>query len=95
MIHFVTAGTDMTVEDIRTLYGASGLETEEDEDGETSRYLSDDGRIVSVTYGSKNSDGSYSSYKTFILNYNNFAVSVVYDEVTYTIPAYGYVIVMH
>ena len=48
-----------------------------------------------MTYGSKKSDGSYENYKTFLLNYNNFAVSVRYDDVTYTIPAYGYVVVMH
>ena len=95
MIHFATSGTGMTAEDVRALYSGYGLDAEEDEEGETSRYLSDDGRIVSVTYGSKNKDGSYSPYKTFILNYNNFAVSVVYNDVTYTIPAYGYVTEYH
>ena len=95
MIYFVTANTDMTEDDIRTLYNfGSSDEDEEEIDDETSRYLSDDGRIVSVTYGDKNADGSYTAYKTFILNYNNFSVSVEYDGVTYTIPAYGYVIVM-
>ena len=70
-------------------------EDSEEEEEEASRYLSDDGRIVSVTYGTKNADGSYSAYKTFILNYNNFSVNVEYGDVTYTIPAYGYVVVMH
>ena len=97
MYYFVSARTDMSSEDIdRYIGGGSGgiLDTDEEEE-EASRYLSDDGRIVSVTYGDKNADGSYSAYKTFILNYNNFSVSVVYEGVTYTIPAYGYVIVMH
>jgi hypothetical protein len=97
MYFFVTARTDMTAEEIDKVIGKPGDKTGlgDDEEDEASRYLSDDGRIVSVTYGDKNADGSYSAYKTFILNYNNFSVSVVYEDVTYTIPAYGYVIVMH
>ena len=96
MYYFVTTKTDMTAEDLdRLIKGTGDAKVEEEEEDETSRYLSDDGRIVSVTYGDKNADGSYSAYKTFILNYNNFSVSVEYNEVTYTIPAYGYVIVMH
>jgi hypothetical protein len=96
MIYFVVANTDMTREDVIALGSVSSVADEDEEmDDETSRYLSDDGRIVSVTYGDKNADGSYSAYKTFVLNYNNFSVSVEYDGVTYTIPAYGYVIVMH
>ena len=96
MIYFVTTNTDMSREDVIALGTIVSTAGDDDElDAETSRYLSDDGRIVSVTYGDKNADGSYSAYKTFILNYNNFSVSVEYDGVTYTIPAYGYVIVMH
>lgn len=97
MYFFVSARTDMTAEEIDKVIGKPGDKAGlgEDEEDEASRYLSDDGRIVSVTYGDKNADGSYSAYKTFILNYNNFSVSVVYEDVTYTIPAYGYVIVMH
>ena len=68
------------------------IEDEEEED--PSKYLSADGRIVAVTYGEKTSNGSYEGYKTFLLNYNNFSVSVVYDGITYTIPAYGYVVIM-
>jgi hypothetical protein len=97
MYYFVSARTDMTAEDIDRYIGggSGGILDADDEEEEASRYLSDDGRIVSVTYGDKNANGSYSAYKTFILNYNNFSVSVVYEGVTYTIPAYGYVIVMH
>ena len=97
MYYFVSARTDMTAEDIDRYIGggSGGMLDADDEEEEASRYLSDDGRIVSVTYGDKNANGSYSAYKTFILNYNNFSVSVVYEGVTYTIPAYGYVIVMH
>ncbi len=77
---------------------------EEDESEEVvNKYLSDDGRIVAVTYGSDtNGDGKYEATKTFILNYNKFSVRVNYpqsngeaaeDSVLYTIPAYGYVVV--
>ena len=93
MYYFVTSLTDLTANDIDKLIG--GTVAEEEEEGEASRYLSDDGRIVSVTYGTQNADGSYAAYKTFVLNYNNFSVNVVYDGYTYTIPAYGYVAVMH
>ncbi len=95
MYYFVTTLTDLTAEDIDRLVGGSLGDDDGDGDGEASRYLSDDGRIVSVTYGTENADGSYASYKTFVLNYNNFSVNVEYDGVTYTIPAYGYVVVMH
>ncbi len=94
MVHFASTNTSMTEEDVLDLCNFfSKTEKEEELDAETSRYVSNDGRIVSVTYGDKNADGSYSAYKTFVLNYNNFSVSVEYDGVTYTIPAYGYVIV--
>ena len=68
---------------------------EEDVD---SIYVNDNGNIVSVTYGGKNGDDQ-AAYKTFILNYNNFAVTVKYEVngVTriYTIPANDYVVVVH
>jgi hypothetical protein len=96
MYFFVTAYSDLTEDQIDALIKTGGgLKDDGEEEDEASRYLSDDGRIVSVTYGTKNADGSYSAYKTFILNYNNFSVNVEYGDVTYTIPAYGYVVVMH
>ena len=78
----------MTDEEIDKLIGGSSSATE-DEDEDESKYLSDDGRIVAVTYGAD--DGN--SYRTFVLNYNNFSVSVTYDGVNYTIPAFGYVVI--
>lgn len=107
MYYFVTTYTDMTASDVDKLIYTSTNSFGDDDDEETSRYLSDDGRIVSVTYGTKNADGTYTAYKTFILNYNNFSVNVDYGpelateeeteaaKVTYTIPAYGYVVIMH
>lgn len=82
----------MTDEQIDSLLGSSSTITKEEEE-DASKYLSDDGRIVAVTYGDPQDDGSYTNYRTFVLNYNNFSVSVVYDDVTYTIPAYGYVVI--
>ena len=96
MYYFATNNTSLTAKDIDDIIKTGGGMIDiDEEENETSRYLSDDGRIVSVTYGTKNADGSYSAYKTFILNYNNFSVNVEYNDVTYTIPAYGYVVVMH
>ena len=83
----------MTEEEIDHLINRGGSQDKDDEDQQeaANKYVSDDGRIVAVTYGTPDVDGSYDAYKTFILNYNNFSVSVVYEGITYTIPAYGYV----
>ena len=77
-----------------------GASLDEEDDDRFSKYLSDDGKIVAVTYGSKNYvdgkfDGTYTPYKTFLLNYNNFAVKVEYEDVEYTISEYGFLTVMH
>ncbi len=82
----------MTEEEIDSLIGKTSSSVEEEEMDE-SKYVSDDGRIVAVTYGSANAEGGYNSYRTFVLNYNNFSVSVVYNGVQYTIPAYSYVVI--
>ena len=63
-------------------------EVEEVEEEEVvDKFFIDNGYIVSMTYG--NDDGS--AYKTMILNYNNFAVRVVYEGIEYMIPAYEFV----
>ena len=54
------------------------------------KYVVDDGTIVAVTYGEYGD-----AYKTFVLNYNYFAITVEYEGETYTIDPYGYVIVNH
>ncbi len=59
------------------------------------KYTEDGGNIVMVTYGDEVENSKYVPYKTFILNYNFFAVTVVVDNVTYTIPATGYVVFYH
>ena len=37
-------------------------------------------------------NGNKVAYKTFILNYNNYAVRVTYKGIVYTVPAGGYVV---
>ena len=55
-----------------------------------SRYVVDDGTIVAVTYGELGED-----YRTFILNYNYFAIQVEYEGKTYEIDRYGFVSIDH
>ena len=57
----------------------------DDEEKEESRYATDG--IIAVTYGTLSGE----AYKTMLLNYNNYMVTLVYDGVRYTIPAYGFV----
>ena len=61
---------------------------------ESTKYTSSDGSIVAVTYGGKDGDDN-KAYRTFILNYNSFAITVTYDGVEYTIPGYGYKVINH
>ena len=69
-------------------------EIEDDVDEDTTkineRYLLDDGSIVAVTYGEDDEP-----YRTFLLNYNYFTISVEYDGETYEIDRYGFVVIDH
>ena len=67
------------------LMSIKGEEIEEEEEDTNFKYATEN--IVAVTYG--NDDGS--AYKTVILNYNNYTVRVVYDDIEYTIPAHSFV----
>ena len=49
------------------------------------------GGVIAVTYGTLKGE----AYKTMLLNYNNYAINVTYDGVSYTIPAYGFVTIKH
>ena len=75
-------------------------ETESGEtgDGETAdnKYVVDNNQVVLVTYGDRadKSEGfKKTPCKSFILNYNTFAVRVTYENKTYTIPSGGYVVI--
>ncbi len=57
------------------------------------KYHVDNNRIVAVTYGDRDDvTGNKTDYKTFILNYNTYAVVVEYEQVKYTIPSGGYIV---
>ena len=67
--------------------------SEEEQEEVFDKYAVEEGSIVVVTYGGK--DGvDNNAYKSIILNYNNFSVKVEYQGMVYTLPAYGYVVVM-
>ena len=92
MVSFLPESAEMgTWEDIKNAFFPQNQD-EEETTQEISKYLSDNGRIVAVSYGDYVEDG-YTVCKTFVLNYNDFAITVKYAGVTYTIPAYDYVVV--
>ena len=78
--------------------GGEGEGGEGDGDGDSIEIVPDppkskysiDNKIVCVTYGEKDSP-----YKTFFLNFNDYAVQTEYNGVTYTIEGYGYVMIKH
>jgi hypothetical protein len=65
---------------------------EEVEEYNYTKYTDDTGSIVAVTYGGKGGNDN-EAFKTFILNYNSFSVEVVFEGTTYTIPAFGLVVI--
>ncbi|MBQ9162323.1 MAG: hypothetical protein IJX74_03510 [Clostridia bacterium] len=90
--YYATTFTPLTEYEIDNMIRKEGANEEEDE---YSKYATDKGKLVAVTYGTQNEDGSYSAYKTFLLNYNSFSAKVKFGEVEYTITPYGFVTVMH
>ncbi len=86
-----------TAEDIKNESVLADEDKEDDsqdtETAEVNKYLVDNNQIVVVTYGDRD-DKTFekTEYKSFILNYNNFAVKVVYENKSYTIPSGGYIV---
>ena len=69
-------------------------DSEEDEDSQSIMMTSN--QVVMVTYGDRDpATHQKTAYKSFILNYNNFAVRVTLGNQCYTIPAGGYVVIYH
>lgn len=67
-------------------------EEKEESEKVDDKYVVDDNSIVAIIYGDRDATTfDKTAYKTFLLNYNNFAVRVNYNGVAYTIPAGGYV----
>ena len=52
-------------------------------------------KVVAVTYGDISETQVKTAYKSFILNFNNYAIRTVYNGSEYTIPAYGYAVIYH
>ena len=95
---FYEGCTYFTAEDVLASVKLDEGKTEEEvEDSFFDRYHVDNNQIVAVTYGDRdfNTYGVKTAYKTFILNYNTFAVFVEYNNVKYTIPSGGYVVIYH
>ena len=69
--------------------------TETETEDPFEKYHVTNNSVVAVTYGDIDPTTRVkTAYKTFLLNYNNFAVRVTYNGVVYTIPAGGYVVLM-
>ena len=84
------------IEEEASLGNETDKNTEEDTDNGSTHHVVDNNQVVLVTYGDRDA-ATYEKtpHKSFILNYNNFAVRVTYDEKVYTIPAGGYVVIYH
>ena len=93
MRYFATTFTPLSELEIENMILKGDAEGDDEDD--YSKYATAQGKLVAVTYGTPNEDGSYSKYKTFLLNYNNYYVKVTYDKVEYTISPYGFVTVKH
>jgi hypothetical protein len=69
--------------------GLGGIDKDESKD----KFVVDNNQIVLVTYGDRDATThAKQAYKSFILNYNNYAVVVEHEGVVYTIPRGGYVV---
>ncbi len=92
------AGSHVDKETIDSYVDFHEDEDDEDLEEEDEIAVRNNGNIVAVTYGGKNGVDS-DPYKTFILNYNNYAVTVKYDvngeTRVYTIPASRYVMIQY
>ena len=78
------------------IFDAAALPEEQngDDSDETEILEEPDSRLVAVTYGSRSArTGNKKAYKTFLLNYNNYAVVIEYGDRVYTVASGGYVVV--
>ena len=64
------------------------------EENETIETVLGNSQIVLVTYGTRE-NGVKTAYKSFILNYNIFAVTVSFNGVVYTIDSGDCVAILH
>ncbi len=77
------------------LQGGDDIGEDQDDDDKQSLMMTSN-QVVMVTYGDRDpATHVKTAYKSFILNYNNFAVRVTLGDQCYTIPAGGYVVIYH
>lgn len=50
-----------------------------------------DNNVIAVTYGAD----MKTAYKTLLLNFNDYAIKTTYNGISYTIEAYGYVVIKY
>ena len=103
-VMLVTLNADPAVDHINyaDLVAAAVYVPEDDGSGEgpaaetvsTTNFVNNN-KVVVVSYGDVDDERVKTYYKSFILNYNNFAVRTYYNGGEYTIPAYGYVVLYH
>ena len=80
------------------IFAAAVLPAEEDNTlaGDEQTVAENNNLLVSVTYGERDPETfQKTAYKTFILNYNDYAVTVEFGGRTYTVARGGYVVVKH
>lgn len=78
------------------IYEAAKLPEEDDgsSSGEEESLEEPNNRLVAVTYGTRDSKThEKKAYKTFLLNYNDYAVVIEYSGRVYTVASGGYVVV--
>ena len=83
----------LVVEDVKRegkLPAESTGSTDTESVDEDSRYHVSNNNVVAVTYGDR---ATKTPYKTFLLNYNSYAVRVTYLGIVYTVEAGGYVMI--
>jgi len=82
------------IEDMIEVDEDLGSDVGGDEILDDNSYIIDNNKIVLVVYGDRNETTHEKTMtKGFILNYNNFAVRVTYNNVTYTVESGGYVVI--
>lgn len=90
----VAGDISMDIDDVKADGQYTPIVTPDGTQGDTatnadSKYWESGNNVVAVTYG----DSKDAPYKTFLLNYNSYAVRVTYLGKVYTVAAGGYVMI--
>lgn len=91
------AAVRFDAEDVKEMIPFDEEQTDDDdtvEDSVDDTYVIDNNKIVLVVYGDRNANThEKTAVKSFILNYNSYAVRVAYNGITYTVESGGYVVI--